>query len=247
MDKHIGVSLGNSMFMEWQQIDAAIDRWAKGYFGKYAEACGSRDEDAFEISLGGLGLHEEDYEKYVRIFEVFDDVKDYEPEDEECFENYGVVLPAEITKRLMTEVMGGNGLKTYGTALATYDGVFFMEHDRGEQKEIDRTVETTEGKGWKVEPEADELVVRMAHMAGELETRKEIEPMEWGDLCAAIQDAIKEYYDNSSDANPFHVEDVADKVLRERFGAKPLTTVLDDAKARGNQGKVQEFDFELEP
>ena len=47
------------------------------------------------------------------------------------------------------------------------------------------------GAGFAVLPEVDELVVRMAHMAGEMEVRKEIEPMEWDDLCAAITDAIK--------------------------------------------------------
>ena len=103
------------------------------------------------------------------------------------------------------------------------------------------------GAGFAVLPEVDELVVRMAHMAGEMEVRKEIEPMEWDDLCAAITDAIKEYYDNPSETNPFEIEDVADRVLRERFGAKPLEDVLKDAMARGSIGKVKENDWELEP
>lgn len=77
------------------------------------------------------------------------------------------------------------------------------------------------GAGWKVGSEVDELVVRLAHMAGELEARKEIAAPEWDDLCGAIRDAIQEYYENPSETNPFVVEDVAEKVFRERFARVP--------------------------
>lgn len=250
MSKNVGVSLGASMFMDWEQIDAALDKWVKEYFGEHVEGVGSRDENDFEFSLGGLTP--DDYEKYVALFESYDNEKDYEPDEEESFGDYGTILPSEMVKRLMVDVLGDTGLRCYGTALATYNGVFFMEHDRSEQKEIDRIVEASEGQGWKVRPEADELVVRISHMAGEMEARKEIEPMEWGDLCAAIQDAIKEYYDNPSATNPFQVEDVAEQVLKARFGSKPDTVqpiedVLNNANARCVRGKDVEVDYVIEP
>lgn len=244
------VTLGNSMFLAWEDIDVALDRWARGYFGEHAEGVGSRDEDDFEVSLGGLTP--DDYEKYVALFEAYDKEKDYEPDDEGTFGDYGTILPSEMTKRLMVDILRESGLKSYGTALATYDGVFFMEHDRHEQKENERAVEVAEGSGWKVEPEVDELVVRMAHYSGAMEARKEIEPMEWDDLCGAIRDAIKEYYDNPSETNPFQADDIAEKVLRERFGAKPdtikpLEDVLTNANRRVSSSKLGEADWELEP
>lgn len=126
-------SLGASAFVGWEDIDKALDRWAKEYFGEHVSSVGSRDENDFEISLGGL--EPEDYEKYVRLFEVYDTVKDYEPDDEETFGDYGTVLPAEMTKRLMGEVLDGIGLVSFGTALATYDGVYFMERGRNQDRE----------------------------------------------------------------------------------------------------------------
>lgn len=250
MNKNIGVGLGRSMFMAWEDIDAAVDKWAKGCFGEHASASGNRDETDFEIILGGgLGLRPDDYEKYVRIFDVYDDVKDYEPDDEDTFLHYGALLPGEITKRLMVDVLRDNGLKSYGTALATYDGVFFMELDRNDQKERERAVEPGEGSGWKVEPEVDELVVRMAHYSGAMEARKEIEPMEWDDLCGAIRDAVKEYYDNPSETNPFVIEDIAEKVFRARFGSMKddLSGVIAGAKASADMqhGGSREVDLEI--
>lgn len=63
----------------------------------------------------------------------------------------------------------------------------------------------------------DELVVRLAHYAGEMEAKGQIAAPEWDDLCAAIRDAIDEYYGHPNGTNPFVVEDIADKVFRERF------------------------------
>ena len=137
-------------------------------------------------------------------------------------------------------------MASFGTALATYDGVFFMENDRFGLDMNGKVVE--QGAGFVVEPEVDELVVQMAHMAGEMEARKEIEPMDWEELCEAIRDAIHEYYENPSETNPFQAEDVAERVLRARFGgAKPLAEVLDNAKARGSAGKSAEVAWGLEP
>lgn len=139
MNKIMGVSLGNSMFMDWEDIDMALDRWAKEYFGVHVEAVGSRDENDFEVSLGGL--LSEDYEKYVQLFEVYDKEKDYEPDGEYGFGDYGTILPDGMTKCLMLDVLGDNGLKSYGTALATYNGVFFMELDRFAERTLEGKME----------------------------------------------------------------------------------------------------------
>lgn len=63
----------------------------------------------------------------------------------------------------------------------------------------------------------DELVVRLAHYAGEMEAKGRISPPEWDDLCSAIQTAMDLYYNNPSETNPFHIEDIAEKVFLEKF------------------------------
>lgn len=121
-----GVSLGQSMFVDWDVLDAAVNRWVKGYFGEHVKGQGSREEDVFEMSLSGL--RGSDYEEYVQLFELYDTEREYEPEYE--FETGTLIIPSVITRRLMPEVLGKTGLVAYGTALATYNGVFFMERDR---------------------------------------------------------------------------------------------------------------------
>lgn len=63
----------------------------------------------------------------------------------------------------------------------------------------------------------DELIVRMAHEAGWLEAEGKIKVGAWEDLQIAIRDAINKYYDNSSEKNPFVIEDILDSILLERF------------------------------
>lgn len=72
------------------------------------------------------------------------------------------------------------------------------------------------------EPELpDELIVRMAHEAGWLESEGKIELQSWEDLQVAIRDAISEYYDNPSERNPFSVEEALQKILMQRFPSEP--------------------------
>lgn len=80
----------------------------------------------------------------------------------------------------------------------------------------------------------DELVVRLAHYAGEMEAKKQIDPPEWDDLFSAIRDAMDRYYADPNETNPFHIEDVAEQVFTERFPAgegskrKPKSIQLPD-------------------
>lgn len=67
----------------------------------------------------------------------------------------------------------------------------------------------------------DELIVRMAHEAGYMEAEGKIELHSWEDLQIAIHDAIREYYENPSERNPFSIEDTLDKILSERFPSEP--------------------------
>ena len=140
--KGSGVSLGQSMFVDWDTLGNAVNKWAKDYFGEHVEGDGNRDEDAFEMSLSGL--KGSDYEEFVQLFELYDTEREYEPEYE--FETGTSIIPAVITRRLMPEVLKETGLVAYGTALATYNGVFFMERDRYGRLErgLDATIATAQ-------------------------------------------------------------------------------------------------------
>lgn len=133
MSKNVCVSLGNSMFMAWEDLDVVLDRWAKGYFGEHVEAVGSRDETSFEVEFTGF-LHS-DFEKYAVIFEKYDVERDFEPEDEFAVGHQAAIWPADVSRRLMLEVLSEHGMSFIGTAVAVYDGVFFMEKDVFKEKE----------------------------------------------------------------------------------------------------------------
>lgn len=122
------VPLGSSVFVSWENIDTALNNWAKEYFGSHASAEGGREENDFEINLKFLKV--DDYENYVKLFEVYDKEKEYEPDDRDTLDVYDVLLTGDMAKRLFYEVFDEKVLISYGSALATYDGVFFMERER---------------------------------------------------------------------------------------------------------------------
>lgn len=67
----------------------------------------------------------------------------------------------------------------------------------------------------------DELTVRLAHEAGWLEAEGKIEVSSWEDLQLAIQDAIRAYYEQPNEHNPFTIEESIERILLERFPSEP--------------------------
>lgn len=119
-------SLGKSVYVKWDRLDLAVNNWAREYFGSHVSANGSRDEDSFGIEL--TGLKADDFEAFSKLYEEFDKDDFYEPESEfQLDSNYPCALPSIVSLGVMPRVFDGEGLITYGTAVATYDGVFFTE------------------------------------------------------------------------------------------------------------------------
>lgn len=119
-------SLGKSIYVKWDRLDFAVNNWAREYFGSHVSANGSRDEDSFGIEL--TGLKADDFEVFAKLYEEFDKDGDYEPEfDFEHDSTLASTLPSVVSLGVMPRVFAGEGLLTYGTAVATYDGVFFSE------------------------------------------------------------------------------------------------------------------------
>lgn len=119
-------SLGKSIYVKWDNLDAAINNWAREYFGSHVHANGSRDEDSFGIDL--LGLKADDFKAFNKLYEEYDKEQDYDPEfDFEHDSELACTLPSAVSLGIMPRVFAGEGLLTYGTAVATYDGVFFTE------------------------------------------------------------------------------------------------------------------------
>ena len=119
-------SLGKSVYVRWDRLDFAVNSWAHEYFGSHVCASGSRDEDSFGIEL--TGLKADDFEAFSKLYEEFDKDGDYEPKfDFEHDSTLASTLPSVVSLGVMPQVFAGEGLITYGGAIATYDGVFFTE------------------------------------------------------------------------------------------------------------------------
>ena len=119
-------SLGKSIYVKWDRLDFAVNNWAREYFGSHVFAIGSRDEDSFGIDL--LGLKADDFKAFNKLYEEYDKEQDYNPEfDFEHDSTLVSTLPSVVSLGVMPQVFAGEGLLTYGTAVETYDGVFFSE------------------------------------------------------------------------------------------------------------------------
>lgn len=133
-------SLGSSIYVKWDDLDAAVNNWAHAYFGNHVYANGSRDEDTFGIEL--TGLKADDFEAFAKLYEAYDKDHDYEPKDEfELDSNYPCTLPSVIALGVMPRVFSGEGLITYGGAVAIYDGVLFTERSKDNPDRPDRMIE----------------------------------------------------------------------------------------------------------
>ena len=133
-------SLGKSIYVKWDRLDFAVNNWACEYFGRHVRANGSRDEDSFGIEL--TGLKADDFEAFAKLYKEFDKDGFYEPESEfELDSNYPCTLPSIVSLGVMPRVFAGEGLITYGTAVATYDGVFFTERSKDNPDMPDRMIE----------------------------------------------------------------------------------------------------------
>lgn len=133
-------SLGKSIYIKWDNLDFAINNWAREYFGSHVYANGSRDEDSFGIEL--TGLKADDFEAFSKLYEEFDKDGDYEPEfDFEHDSTHTSTLPSVVSLGVMPQVFAGEGLITYGGAIATYDGVFFTERSKDNPDMPDRMIE----------------------------------------------------------------------------------------------------------
>lgn len=74
------------------------------------------------------------------------------------------------------------------------------------------------------EPEPDEITMRLSHLAGVLESRGEIASSEWDNLSKAIKDAENAYYNDVRFTTASSLEEVAERIFKERFPVSPDKT-----------------------
>lgn len=72
--------------------------------------------------------------------------------------------------------------------------------------------------------EPDEITMRLSHLAGMLESRGEITCSEWDDLTRAIKDAENAYYNDVRFTTASSLEEVAERIFKERFPVSPDKT-----------------------
>ena len=74
------------------------------------------------------------------------------------------------------------------------------------------------------EPEPDEITMRLSHLAGWMESRGEITCSEWDDMSKAIKDAENAYYNDVRFTTASSLEEVAERIFKERFPVSPAKT-----------------------
>lgn len=74
------------------------------------------------------------------------------------------------------------------------------------------------------DPEPDEITMRLSHLAGWMESRGEITCSEWDDMSKAIKDAENAYYDDVRFTTASSLEEVAERIFKERFPVSPDKT-----------------------
>lgn len=74
------------------------------------------------------------------------------------------------------------------------------------------------------EPEPDEITMRLSHLAGWMESRGEITCSEWDDMSKAIKDAENAYYNDVRFTTASSLEEVAERIFKERFPVSPDKT-----------------------
>lgn len=74
------------------------------------------------------------------------------------------------------------------------------------------------------EPEPDEITMRLSHLAGWMESRGEITCSEWDDMSKAIKDAENAYYNDVRFTTTSSLEEVAERIFKERFPVSPDKT-----------------------
>lgn len=70
----------------------------------------------------------------------------------------------------------------------------------------------------------DELIVRLAHLAGTLESRGEIGESSWDDLSRVIKDTIIRHYSTGNGIEETSIEEGAENIFKERFPVSPDKT-----------------------
>lgn len=74
------------------------------------------------------------------------------------------------------------------------------------------------------EPEPDEITMRLSHLAGMMESQGEITCSEWDDMSKAIKDAENAYYNDVRFTTASSLEEVAERIFKERFPVSPDKT-----------------------
>lgn len=72
--------------------------------------------------------------------------------------------------------------------------------------------------------EPDEITMRLSHLAGMMESRGEITCSEWDDMSKAIKDAENVYYNDVRFTTASSLEEVAERIFKERFPVSPDKT-----------------------
>jgi len=75
----------------------------------------------------------------------------------------------------------------------------------------------------------DELIVQLAHLAGMLEAKGVLEPMEWNALTASIENIINNYYNDSSENHIVSsIEELAEQHFVQQFGSTDAREIASD-------------------
>lgn len=124
--------MGNAFFVAWASFDDAVDAWAKAYFGDHVKGYGERDDTDCNIAV--RYLRGSDFVKFSKLFQTYDEDHEHDADEEFCTGDTIVSLPDCFTLGILAEIFADTKLPiaspTFGSVLATYDGVYVMEKSK---------------------------------------------------------------------------------------------------------------------
>lgn len=112
-----------SIYLDWHELDALVQKWATNYFGRHIKSDAERDDTDWEILLANQ--RPEDKELFFRLFEGQEDFS----AEEEWQEDAALLIPTVVSNRIASSFLE---MASVDKTMACYQGVLFLPKADGE-------------------------------------------------------------------------------------------------------------------
>lgn len=120
---------GQSLFVQWDALDACVDAWAKKIFPENEDIRGTAKRDGCEWYVCLQGLRESNYDTFAAEFDRYCELSDYDSELDFYCGNQETPIPLPIAMFIVNHELSERLGFTIGGSLALEQGVFFYEFE----------------------------------------------------------------------------------------------------------------------